>query len=784
MRQIFETPEGRARVEDGVLRLVGAVYELTTDALGGTNIRTIELAELSGSEACELAGSLLGHQRGGDGLSSGAETIAFRSRGSPLFIIQTILGGSHVNLDHSDLDRVVMSRLEELDAVSLGLLETVAVYGGPIPIDLALELRPDATEATVRTLCEQGLLERDATGIETAHDRLREAALSKLTPNERARRHWQIGQRLRAELGEGAEDRIYVAVNHLDAGVVDADALSLELRLELAELNQQAGERALQSTAWVAAHGYFDHAYRLIDPWLADARQGQGQYPLCIATVFGLCQVDVILERESAGDLVDDLLRWSLSPPDYHRIAQWYCEAQFLQARFAEVTVFGIRALRRIGFRVPVRPSWPRALFSYYRGWRAIWNVGLEQIMSKPTATDPRIRAGLEIAAITSACAGFTGPRLLLTIMGSYSRMLTQHGSHDWAAVALAGLAMSAVAVGKNAEAREIIVHAEKFVDAHNTSVSAHCMAHTLLMTVTPSLFPIGHVIARGEVANARAHEVGQRVLIEPIGIMCLVSYFLQGTPLAKVTTFSANLRNEAKGSMFVFASEQLAEMERCQRSLLEGRGEIDLEADIGTNLHAGQRGFMLVLRIMTVVLIGEREIAWALIGRLARDFPNELTLIWPAAVFATTSAVVMAERSSALGPRDRRQILRRIRKHRSTAARWAWRCPENYQPMLDLIDAELSGLADDYSEAVTAYERARSGASANQMTWLHGLASERLAKLASAHGHALLAEAAFDAARDAYEAWGATAVVRRIDQDRKVDASVKRHRLGSAPLA
>lgn len=30
MRQIFETPEGRARVEEGVLRLVGAVYELTT----------------------------------------------------------------------------------------------------------------------------------------------------------------------------------------------------------------------------------------------------------------------------------------------------------------------------------------------------------------------------------------------------------------------------------------------------------------------------------------------------------------------------------------------------------------------------------------------------------------------------------------------------------------------------------------------------------------------------------------------------------------------------------
>jgi carbonic anhydrase len=30
MRQIFETPEGRARVEEGVLRLIGAVYDLAT----------------------------------------------------------------------------------------------------------------------------------------------------------------------------------------------------------------------------------------------------------------------------------------------------------------------------------------------------------------------------------------------------------------------------------------------------------------------------------------------------------------------------------------------------------------------------------------------------------------------------------------------------------------------------------------------------------------------------------------------------------------------------------
>jgi hypothetical protein len=731
--------------------------------------RAIELQELTISEARQLAGSLLGTERSGEtGLLSRAETIAFRSRGSPLFIIQTVLAGHHVNSGDSDIELVVASRLDELDATARRLLETVAVFGGPLSIELATELCPNATEATVRALCERGLLERDTTGIETAHDRVREVALSKLSAEQRARQHWEIGQRLRTELSEGAEDRIYVTVNHLDAGVVDMDALSLDLRMELAVLNQRAGERALHSTAWVAAHRYFDYAHRLIDPWLAEARQGQGHYQLCVATVFGLCQVATILESKSADDLVDDLLKWSLRVPEYCRIAQWHCEVLAIKANFVEVTAFGIPALARIGFHIPSHPSWPRAIISYYRGWRAIWGVGLEQIMSKPTTTDPRVRAGLEIAAIVSACAGFRGPRALLTIMGTYSLMLTRHGTHDWTAMALAGLAISAVAVGRNDAAREMITQAEKFVDVRSTSASAHCMTGTMLLTVTPSLLPVTHAIARGESAYARACEVGQRILIEPLGIICMVSFFLQGTPISKALAFASNLRSDVRGFLFAFISEQLIEPEICLRALLEGLGDLDLEADKAVDLHAGQRGVMLVLRIMTAVFLGQREAAWALVRRLERDFPSDLTFVWPAAVYSTMSVVVMAESSATCGARERRRLLRLIRKHRTIVARWSRRCPENYQPMLDLVDAELAALAGRYADAVSAYEGSASAASVSQMTWLRGLASERLAKLAVTHGHTLFAKAAFDAAQDAYEAWGASAVIRRLDQDRK----------------
>ena len=86
---------------------------------------------------------------------------------------------------------------------------------------------------------------------------------------------------------------------------------------------------------------------------------------------------------------------------------------------------------------------------------------------------------------------------------------------------------------------------------------------------------------------------------------------------------------------------------------------------------------------------------------------------------------------------------------------------------MLDVIEGELAGLEDRHEDAFAHFERAGTAAAGNEMRWLAGLAYERLAKLARRRGHALLTQAAFDAARRAYEAWDAFAVVRRIEHER-----------------
>jgi hypothetical protein len=201
--------------------------------------------------------------------------------------------------------------------------------------------------------------------------------------------------------------------------------------------------------------------------------------------------------------------------------------------------------------------------------------------------------------------------------------------------------------------------------------------------------------------------------------------------------------------------------------ALVEGQATTEIASDLGSAVLDNQRCLLVVMRLQTEVLLGERDRAWTSVRELDRGYELRLGPIGYVAVYAMLSAMVMADRWPSSRGSERRRMRRMIRRRRRTAQRWADRCRESYQPMLDVIDAEVATIDLRHDEALAAYERARVMASESGMLWLAGLASERLAQLARRRGQPLLAEAAFDAAHTAYETWGAIAVVRHLARER-----------------
>ncbi len=773
---------------------------LADEVLAGPDVRTIELEALTSADAQELAGSLLGGDPrvDVDARRARATAIALRSRGNPLFIAQMAMGGRELDSTDADLDVVIVRRLSELGEVAQRLLEVVAVFAGPMPSALALELCPQASEAELSTLCEMGLFVREreafdretgeATGdrgdrIEATHDRVREVVLGRLSEAERTRLHREIGARLLAgfdhDVGKAAEsDGLFTLVNHLNAGMSKLDELDDKTRMQLAQLNYAAGKRALESTAWIAARRYLGVAHQVIAPWLPRARAGEGEYSLCVDVVFARAQAEIALENAEGDALIEQLLglagteqtpRWSLKLPDYCRIAHWYAWHLFPTTRWAESVEFGRKVLPTLGYRVPRRTSWVRAVLSYLLGWRAIRKVGLDRIHALPEITDERVQAGIDIIMITSAQARAFDIKLHFALAGWHGRLMARHGFHDGAGVAITSLALSFAALGNTARAQQLVEIGRELPSHRNISVLAQAATQAIEVWALPIFNPAKLALASTEQAYARACAVAPKTQIGAIMVAVAFTQYLAGIPLADAMKFLQADAARHEGSMPVLMEDIRTVMRRNVESLMRGRTstEHDLTAELTGLTDYYKATVMPIFQGMLEVLLGDHERGWTCLSSLSRGQERMIGPIWLTPAHALFGVICMTERWANASASERRRMNGFTRRYRTTSKRWADRCAENYGPMYAIVEAEIAGRAGDHETAVTELERARAQATAGGMLWLVGLASERLAKLAQRRGHATLARAAHDDACEAYGNWGATAVVRRLERER-----------------
>ncbi|HEX7699223.1 MAG TPA: serine/threonine-protein kinase, partial [Kofleriaceae bacterium] len=138
----------------------------------------IDVGPLSDTEAQELARTILGDARS-------ADVIAHESGGSPFFVHELaryVGGGADLaTAERVTLDEVLRARLEKVPADARALLHTIAVAGHALPRTVALDAAGvvDGGNRAMAVLQSEHLVrtrgDRDHEGIETYHDRIRDA---------------------------------------------------------------------------------------------------------------------------------------------------------------------------------------------------------------------------------------------------------------------------------------------------------------------------------------------------------------------------------------------------------------------------------------------------------------------------------------------------------------------------------------------------------------------------------------------------------------------------------
>jgi hypothetical protein len=223
LREVLEPPDAPRVLVVAAVRTDTAA-DRTTAALAHLHATTvtIDLAPLGTRDAAELTR----HIAGSGGLD--VDAIVREARGHPLMLQELVRFATRhasrppASLGALSLDEAVWSRVAELDAVARDLLETIAVAGTPVSVDVAsLAAGVSRSEgARWATLLTTSFFARATTlgaddAIETYHDRIRETVLAHLTPEVRARRHRGLADALEAT-GREADDP-QTLVRHLEA---------------------------------------------------------------------------------------------------------------------------------------------------------------------------------------------------------------------------------------------------------------------------------------------------------------------------------------------------------------------------------------------------------------------------------------------------------------------------------------------------------------------------------------------------------------------------------------
>ena len=475
---------------------------------------------------------------------------------------------------------------------------------------------------------------------------------------------------------------------------------------------------------------------------------------------------------EANDAIYEDLLTWKLSPFDYARVVVERVWVFTTSDRIEESVRLGVTALRRLGISLPRRPHLPWALWQITRAKRALClsssgddtlpTAFLSRMPDAPDGLEREIMKIMSLAVISGLLSKdtFWG----VGLAGLHVRMLEEHGFHEHALMGVSTFAMCLAAIGGFQEARALWTAISNTTQARKCSASDHAHINFGLVMFYPRIQSISEVAVKVADAHRDALETGQyrqSALYSGAGTGL---YSEAGETLPGWIQLIDEMHARSFGYDKEFDRVGKA-YKRLFRLLVFGREADELPQPSEFQSAQGRCAFKI--RAMWIhVLFGDFDAAERSMNEVERGYAKTLLGMWIIPIFHVLSAVVISEKWSSYSGLKKRRMRRSFGRYLKNMAEWKHDCQANYGPMEALMKAELAIIDGDFNQAMHAYEEARKGAAANTMRWVEGLASYRLTVQADRVGHGIVAEAASRRARETYAAWGADALVRKVDEE------------------
>jgi diguanylate cyclase (GGDEF)-like protein len=725
-----------------------------------------EMLRLSPERAAELA-EVVAARTGGNPYDSLELLNALRREG-------TLMPGAQgwqwdpvavrQHLGRADVLELLIARIDALPTDTGAVLEIVACLGGEVTPDLLATASGRPGEVLAEQLLpalEDGLLVMEQSGggaVRFRHDRVQQAAFTRLTPPVRAKLQLALARRLATV----ASRRPVAAEQYLSA----VDLISeREERHRVAGLFHEtaAGLRIMQPAM---AERLLSAAVSLLgtdlDTGLLAAVETERQ-----AALFALGRL------EEADEVYRSIERHCPDPLDRVAAARVQIASLTNRNRVAEALALGLDLLARLGLRAPADIG-----AATERGVAALtaWAAGddKDDDLRRPQISDQRLLATGMLMHELVPTALYASPAILRWVLVEAQRMWATYGPSETLVTILGGTGFVTAAAQQDyrtgyAVGRHLIAVSE----AHGYERGAAQSWVRFSANAAHWFEPLEGVILNVHRGREDLLRVGE-LQIAGLTFSTTTTVMLDCEP-----TLAGLLAEVESGLAFCHrtAHQQITEFLVSLRQLVRAlRGETEAldsltDATFDQTAHlAGLAANSLAQAIFHISC----AVAAAVSGNLPRltehaaaatGLLHKVPGLYASAIIRLLQGLASAQRAAAAEPADRTALLAELDADRAWMASRATDAPANFAHLAQFLDAERAWAVGDTWGAHGAFDAALREDDAHRRPWHRALIAERAGLFHLAHGlehcgHTLLAEA-----RDGYAAWGAVAKTRQLDE-------------------
>lgn len=597
------------------------------------------------------------------------------------------------------------------------------------------------------------------------HDRVQQAAYALIDDEQKAEAHLRIGRSLlRSTADAQKRENLFEIVDHLNRGrglLTDPVELS-----RLAVLNLEAGARARNAAAPVAAARYLRISRRLFGP---NAYETDYE-PLSRATLLLAEASFVNGEMDRAFELLDELERHARSTLERVASRNLRVFALTVTGRLRDACLHGVQTLRLLGAEIPDiddKPALAAALGAAFAEYQAgLGGREIETLCELPPMAEPLTLRLIETYAALIAPAYQSNQDLMVLMVLKAVALPLEHGTAPQSAFFYEQYGL---------------VHSVMTGDFE----AAHRFGELGIRLAARAGVPNGavHFIYAGFVSHWQKHisvslehfrvglreslEVGDRFHASYCSAIGLNYRFFAGENLDSIEAAIDDVSNMLERNDDV-VNRGFVNCCRQAIAALAGRASA-LDRFDGDGFD--ERGFVASAQPPVRAMYGAYATQLGCIaGEHARavaaaDACEPLPGLFYVVLHRYHRALSLAALAREATGARRDELRARLRGDLEALRRWAAFAPENHQHRAALVTAEERSLEGDagVAAAMADYDRAIHGAQAHGFIQDQALANELCARFHLLHGRTKVARPYLAEAVYAYRRWGATAKVEAL---------------------